>query len=230
VKRIEKIHRYRGWNTAGGQCGLEIFDPPDGVPVKVLTHLPWNTNTSVSHMSFRRVRQIPPPTETTIEAVRLLRTYFGRQARRLAPLATTLGREDLPGVDPPESGGELFVTELGEWLFFPNRIRGVKVLSDEAVASYWDMRPLTRQLLVSVRQHAEILLAYLELRRDHPDFSSALVEYFAHPEKLTVEIIESQNESARLWLEAHRRETTPRELEDGRSRYGPWEEQRAHEA
>ncbi|HTV56638.1 MAG TPA: hypothetical protein VMI06_17205, partial [Terriglobia bacterium] len=199
MKRIEKIHRYRGWNTAGGQCGLEIFDPPDGIPVMVLTQLPWNVNTSVTNMieylaaeaalahlrdrerskpafrciehtyswlgagdlfelvkfpltwprlkknwdrpclgspawrklsrqdlealigepyveRFRHIRQIPPPTETTIEAVRLLRTHFGRLARSNGPLAAALGREDLPVTDPPESAGDLFVTEIEQWL------------------------------------------------------------------------------------------------------------------
>lgn len=42
MKKIAKIHYYRGWRTGVGQCGLEIFEPSDGVPVIVLTQLPSN--------------------------------------------------------------------------------------------------------------------------------------------------------------------------------------------
>lgn len=313
MRKIAKIHHYRGWNAGNGQCGLEIFEPPDGAPVIVLTQLPWNANTSVTNMieilaaevaleylperqrssppfrviehlyewltsedlfklvtfalpwpglkknldratlgeprwqkitqqelesligepyidSFRRVRQLPPPTPATVEAVRLLRTHFSRLAKAHGPLAAALGRKDLSIVDPPEARGELYVTSLTEWLFFPDRYIGAQVLSDETVASRWDAWELTRQLLLSVRQIAEIFLTHLELVRDRGSSDQAMVDYFAHPEKLTVEIIESGNEHSKLWSAAHRRETTPWEVAEHRLRYGPWEESHAQEA
>ncbi|HEX5481678.1 MAG TPA: hypothetical protein VFZ08_03530 [Terriglobia bacterium] len=311
MRKIAQIHHYRGWNAGSGQCGLEIFEPRDGVPVIVLTELPWNTNTSVTNMieilaaevaleylpdrrrsrpafrviehlyewltgedlfelitfalpwpalkknldratlgaprwrrlkrqevligepyveCFRRFRQVPPPSSATIEAVRLLRTHLGQIAKCHGPLAAALSRTDLPVVDPPESAGQLYVTGLAQWLFFPEKEHGVKLLSDEMVASHWDVWEISRQLLLSVRQISEIFLTHLELVRDRAGFASALVNYFAHPEKLTVEIIESQTEHSKLWSTANRYETTPWKITEHQLRYGPWEEIHAQEA
>ncbi|HEV2416444.1 MAG TPA: hypothetical protein VGX94_01435 [Terriglobia bacterium] len=310
MKKVAKIHRHRGWNTDGGQCGLEIFDPLDGVPVIVLTQLPWNANTSVTNMietlaaevaleylperecsrpafravehsyewltgdelfsmvtfdltwpgskkisdrphlgnphwqkitrqefealtgepyidAFRRVRQIAHPTAATLEAICLLRTHFSRLAKAHGPLAAALSRTDLPLVDPPESRGELYVTSLAEWLFYPEGIIGAKQLSDRTVASRWDVWELTRQLLLSVRQIAEIFLTHLELVHDRGDLARDLVEYFVHPEKLTVEIIQSQAEHTKLWSRARCYATTPWEIAERELRYGPREENHA---
>jgi hypothetical protein len=313
MRKITKIHHYRDWNAGSGRCGIEIFDPPDGVPVIVLTELPWNTNTSITNMvevlaaeavleylpqrkhsrptfrliehlyewltgadlfelvtfelawpggkknsdrpnlgaprwrrlnrrevealigepyveCFRRFRQVPPPSSATLEAVRLLRTHFGQIAKCHGPLAAALSRTDLPVIDPPESAGQLYVTRLAQWLFFPEKQHGVKLLSDETVASRRNVWEISRQLLLSVRQISEIFLTHLELVRDRDGFASALVNYFAHPEKLTVEIIESQAEHSKLWSTAHRRETTPWEIAEHQLRYGPREESYAQEA
>lgn len=262
MRRRQKIHRYRGAATNGSQCGPEIFDPPDSVPVMVLTQLPWNMNTSVpmrienlaaevaleylpehersrtpfrciqhlyswlggeelfeqvtsrwvwpredknwdrpslgqqrwqrlSHQElealigepyvecFHRAHQIASRTGATIEAVRLLRTHFSRLARCHGPQAAALGRKDLPVIDSSEAAGQLYGTSLAQWLFFPDPGGSAKLLSDEIVASRWDVQELTRQLLLSVRQNAEIFLTRLELRQDHAGFAGALVDYFA---------------------------------------------------
>lgn len=313
MKRLGKIHWYRGRDTDGGQSGLEIYDPPDGAPVMVLSELPWNTNSSVTNMieilaaeialeyfpkrersrppfhciehlyswlggddrfelvtfawswprgkkqserpslgepgwrkielgevealigesyveCFRRGRQVAPPVPSTIEAVRLLRTHFSQLAKCHGPLAAALSRKDLPIMDSPESKGQLYVTSLDQWLFFPDGEIGVKLLSDETVAARWDLWELNRQLLLSVRQIAEIFLTHLELLHDHADFASALAGYFAHPEKLTVEIVESQAEHSKLWLAAHQQEIMPWELGEHRLCYGSREENHAQEA
>lgn len=312
MRKIAQIHHYWGWNAGSGQCGLEIFDPPDGVPVIVLTQLPWNANTSVTNMveilaaevaleylpdrrrsrpafrliehlyewltdedifelvtfalpwpglkknldratlgeprwqkitrqefealtgepyidAFRRVRQIAHPTAATLEAICLLRTHFSRLAKAHGPLAAALSRTDLPLVDPPESRGQLYVTSLAEWLFYPEGIIGAKQLSDRTVASRWDVWELTRQLLLSVRQIAEIFLTHLELVHDQGDLARDLVEFFVHPEKLTVEIIQSQAEHTKLWSRARCYATTPWEFAEGELRYGPREENHAQE-
>ncbi len=50
MKTLETVHVYDGFWQPGARCGLQIFPGGDGVPVVVLTELPFNNNTSVTNL------------------------------------------------------------------------------------------------------------------------------------------------------------------------------------
>ncbi len=50
MKTLETVHVYDGFWQPGARCGLEIFPGTDGIPVVVLTELPFNDNTSVTNL------------------------------------------------------------------------------------------------------------------------------------------------------------------------------------
>ncbi len=50
MKTLETVHVYDGFWQPGARCGLQIFAGADGIPVVVLTELPFNDNTSVTNL------------------------------------------------------------------------------------------------------------------------------------------------------------------------------------
>ena len=118
------------------------------------------------------------------EIYRLVRERFAQIARFLGPLrAGTYSSQGL--------SGNLYVGELKEWLWLPERADSLqpKYLSDEEVAKARDLAVTLEHLVRDAKSVFELFLEHLDRVRTEPSFTDLVKTYLSDDAALVVDAV-----------------------------------------